>query len=255
MSPPCFNPLFSGLMISVTFALPQESRAFIAGLSAVRPGAISHSVRGRLGAQDVLVAHTGVGAACALTRITELLRLYQPRLLLSAGFAGGLDPRLGVGSLLVATNGPTPHRLARCQSWAAAREGATPPVFFGPLTTHPAVVETVEQKARLALESGALGVDMESAVLADVCRLAGLEFLVVRVISDSAEMPLPVPMAHWFDMERQCPKALALAAYLLRQPSRIAPFTRFVRGLGPARRALGTALLELIAAGGLAEEP
>ena len=78
-------------MISVTFALPQESRAFISGLSAVRPAALAHSVRGRLGGQEVLVAHTGVGAACALTRVSELLRLYQPKLLLSAGFAGGLD--------------------------------------------------------------------------------------------------------------------------------------------------------------------
>ena len=210
-------------------------------------------MRGRLGGQEVLVAHTGVGAACALTRVSELLRLYQPKLLLSAGFAGGLDPRLGVGSLLVATNGPTPRGLASCQSWAATRAAPNPPVFFGPLTTHHVVVESVADKARLALESGALGVDMESAVLADVCRQAGLEFLAVRVISDSAEMALPVPMAHWFDMERQCPKALALAAYLLRQPSRIAPFTRFVRGLGPARRALGAALLELLAEGGLAE--
>ena len=50
-----------------------------------------------------------------------------------------------------------------------------------------------------------------------------------------------------FDAGRQRPRFVALPVWLLLHPWRIAPFVRFVRGLGPARERLGRALGHLLA--------
>ena len=70
----------------------------------------------------------------------------------------------------------------------------------------------------------------------------------VRVVSDSASTPLPVPFAEWFDMRRQRPRKLGLLSYLVRHPDRAGPFADFIRGLGPARRALADLLLRIVKA-------
>ena len=49
---------------------------------------------------EIRVEHFGVGPAMAAARIESLLKK-KPRLLVCAGFAGGLDPELRVGALVV----------------------------------------------------------------------------------------------------------------------------------------------------------
>ena len=68
----------------------------------------------------------------------------------------------------------------------------------------------------------------------------------MRAISDAASQPLPVPFEDWFDLERQRPRVVALIGYLARQPSKIRPFARFVRGLPAARLALTDFLVDLL---------
>ena len=74
-----------------------------------------------------------------------------------------------------------------------------------------------------------------------------MPLLSLRVISDAAGQSFPVPNAVLFDAVRQRPRYVALPAWLLLHPWRIAPFVRFVRGLGPARARLGRALDQLLA--------
>jgi adenosylhomocysteine nucleosidase len=103
------------------------------------------------------------------------------------------------------------------------------------------------EKAVLAQSTGALGVDMETATVAAACEKTGVPLLSVRAISDSALEPLPVPFAHWFDLEAQRPRVFALLKYLATHPTQIAPFSRFVRGLTPARQAFTRFLTTFIA--------
>jgi adenosylhomocysteine nucleosidase len=155
-------------------------------------------------------------------------------MLICAGFAGGLDTRVRVGDLVVADNFSAPELRARAQ----ALTGEKPHRFFGSLVTRETPVETTADKAALALETGAMAVDMETAAVAEACRLAGVPLLAVRAISDGVTTPLPVPFGQWFDLGRQRPRPWALLKYLLRHPESIGPFTHFVRGLSPARRAM-----------------
>lgn len=228
-------------MIAIAFALPEESRDFRERTSLVRERVGSLECwRGQLGQEKILVAHTGVGPAAASARANGLLEAYRPEMLIATGFAGGLDPALKLGSIVVATNFSAPRLLARAR--AIADDHCT----FGAMVSEPTPAESVARKATLARATGAVAVDMETAAIADACTRARVPLLAVRAISDRAGDPLPVPFAHWFDLERQRPRVGALLLFLAQNPGRIAPFARFVRGLAPARRALADFLQRLI---------
>jgi adenosylhomocysteine nucleosidase len=111
-------------------------------------------------------------------------------------------------------------------------------------------LETPQAKAEFAKATGAVAVDMETATIAEQCRERGVPLLSIRVISDTARQELPVPFSVCFDVEKERPRVGALLAFLLRHPSRIRAFIRFVRTVGRARRLLSGALLDLVGGGG-----
>ncbi|KAB2648445.1 MAG: hypothetical protein DVB27_00600 [Verrucomicrobia bacterium] len=231
-------------MIAVTFALPQESRDFRHLLRQARTVGPGRSLLGNVGPEEVLLAHTGVGPVAAAEHVAALLAAHRPRLLLSTGFAGGLDPRLATGDLLIATNVSAPALVAQCRALLAGEGHAS----FGALISQPLPAESVAEKTALARATGALGVDMETAAIAAAGARAGVPLLAVRAISDSAREPLPVPFAEWFDLAAQRPRPLALVRYLAHHRAQISPFVRFVRGLTPARRAFTRFLVRFISA-------
>ncbi|MEI8234969.1 MAG: hypothetical protein WCH57_09820 [Verrucomicrobiota bacterium] len=230
-------------MIALVFALPQESRGVVAALrSPVWSGAAALPVvTGRLGDRGVLVLHTGVGEAAArrtLAHYWEMRETYGGRWesLIAAGFAGGLDPSLPAGALVLSGEAP----LERAREILGAR------AHVGGLATTSAPMETPEAKAELFRASGAVAVDMETAAIAAFCRENGVPWLALRGISDPAERPLPVPYAIWFDAAAQRPRPGALLWFLARHPGRVLLFARFVWDVCRTRRALTAALLELV---------
>ncbi len=233
-------------MIAVTFALPQESRNFIRALEQKRRCGPGPNWMGNLGGTAVLVSHTGVGAGRAAVSIDALLETNRPQLLINAGFAGALDPSLAVGDLIIGTSESGLVDKCRAAFPRAFKGAEHPRIHFGLLTTQPNVVESIDAKADLAKATGALGVDMESAIAQAACAHARVPFLAVRVVSDRADQAMPVPMEQWFDMDRQRPRPFALAGFLMRNPGRIAPFAKFVSGLEPCRRNLSAFLVALV---------
>ena len=220
-------------MIAIAFALPQESRAFIAALNS-----------GQFGSHRMVVFHTGMGPAAAsagLQQFWEKNKDHPIEGIIGAGFAGGLDPSLPAGSLVLGENYPelisAAQRLLGCRA------------HVGRIATAPNLLETPEAKAQLARETGAVAVDMESSVVAAFFKERGVHFLSLRVISDPANMPLPVPSHVWLDGRTQHPRPWALLRFLCRHPSRVMPFLRFVRSVFRGRRILATALRDLLAGG------
>ena len=120
-------------------------------------------------------------------------------------------------------------------------------IHAGGLTTQTRAAETIEAKQRLATQTGAVAVDMETSWIADVCAAAGIPMLSLRAISDAADQPFPVPGDVMFNALRQQPRYFVLPMWLLAHPGHIGPFIRFVRGLGPARAKLTEALRIIVA--------
>lgn len=235
-----FNPR---RMIAITFSLPDESRDFVSALHVTkRVGrSVGSSIRGTLAEVPVVVWHIGVGRERAAREAARLLAGAKPDLVICAGYGGALAAGMPLGEVVIDTRG------AKLEQRFNARAGK--------LFTAAHVAESVEEKRRLGAETGALAVDMETAVVAEIFEPAGIPVIGVRAISDRLEDAVPVPMDYWFDLEGQRPRVLALLGFLARNPARIAPFARFVRGLAPARAALAKTLAEMVSVLGPAPSP
>ena len=225
-------------MIAVTFALENESYDFVRclkGAQRVRRG-VGSQVRGDLGATPLQVWHVGVGRASAREQGRKLLEDARPSMVVCAGYAGALEYGIALGEVVVDWRKQRrPDGFKLSSGW---REGR--------VVTVETVAETSAAKEKLGKESGAIAVDMETGVLAEIFEASGVPLIAVRSISDRVDDELPVPMDRWFDLQRQRPRPLALLTYLASHPGRIGPFFRFVRNLAPARRNLAAALVELI---------
>jgi adenosylhomocysteine nucleosidase len=226
-------------LIAVTFALPDESRDFTARLRdarKIRRGSLP-VILGGLGEKQIAVCHTGVGAVSCRARVADFLQSHRPEILITSGFAGGLDPALKVGDLVVARNFSDAQLLSKISPQKIAA---------GVLTTQPQVAQTPADKVALAAQTGATAVDMETAIIAELCAQRGIPMLSLRGISDAAGDELPFAFSVWFDVETQKPRVGALLWELATHPAKIPAFAKFVHGITRTRARLTDALFEVI---------
>jgi nucleoside phosphorylase len=233
--------LNAGTLIAVTFALPEESKYLVAKLQGTRKleaGALP-VITGELGGRRIAICHTGVGAESCKARITSFLREHHPASLISSGFAGGLDPVLKVGDVIIAGNFSSDALLVKA---------GTAQVLKATMTTQPQVAESVADKAALFSQTGATAVDMETGIIFAQCAERGIPMISLRGISDSALDELPVSFSIWFDAAKQKPRVGALLWNLATHPAKIPRFAKFVRGINFTRARLTDALVTLIGA-------
>jgi adenosylhomocysteine nucleosidase len=142
-----------------------------------------------------LLAVSGMGgplAALAARRLVDA----GAAALMSFGLAGGLDPTLRAGTVVlpseVISRGGA--RFSTSTAWreqlsaAIAKQRA---VAGGTLLTSESAIAAVADKAAAFRETGAVAVDMESLGVAEVAAAHGLPFIAVRVIVDTAADVLP----------------------------------------------------------------
>jgi nucleoside phosphorylase len=241
-------------MIAVTFALPAESQEFLRSLSnksrADRNGI--RTIRGKIDDRAVEVLHTGVGEKVCRERLgkflsaTERIRRgeegQQIDCLISTGFAGALTDDLRVGDLLLAKNFSTVDLRERWSSLSSL------PIHLADMLTVPALIDSGEERMKLARASGAGAVDMETEFIARACAAKGIPLLSLRVISDTSHELFPAPPSVLFDIERQQTRMLKLATHLLAHPGHVPPLVQFARRIARARKILARALPEIVLA-------
>jgi adenosylhomocysteine nucleosidase len=171
----------------------------------------------------------GVGAEAARRAAEAAISLYHPALVISAGFAGALDPALSVGDTL------TPSHVidAGDGSRMKAESGE------GVLITFDTVAD-VEQKARFAKAFGAHAIDMEAAAVGKAAEAHGIKFLACKVISDSSDTSLP-PLTRFIGPDGRF-QTLRFVAHMAVRPWRWAAVMRLARDSAKAARALSVSL-------------
>src|SRR5439155_14644919 len=112
--------------------------------------------------------------------------------------------------------------------------------------TSTSIIDSIDERNEIARVAGADAVDMETGAIADVCRVHGVAFLSLRVISDTTNQPFPAPPSVLFDVERQRTNYGGLVAYLLRDPGSVWRLFRFGRQIARARASLTDAIIALV---------
>jgi adenosylhomocysteine nucleosidase len=111
---------------------------------------------------------------------------------ISFGLGGGLSPLLKVGETVIADQVISGSEQWRCDDrWRVALGAKLATAHQGPIAASTTILENAEDKAALFAATGALAVDMESAVAARFAAARSLPFAVLRVISDDARHVLP----------------------------------------------------------------
>ena len=160
---------------------------------------------GRLGNNELVLHQCGIGKVNAAIGVTELIRLFNPDLVVSTGCAGGASDMLEVTDVVVSS------QLAYHDVYCGYALGET---VYGQVQGMPARYTTPREIVEKALACGeriheglivtgdwfvddqekmrsiirlfpeAMAVDMESAAIAQTCYVFGIPFVSFRVISD-----------------------------------------------------------------------
>jgi hopanoid-associated phosphorylase len=160
--------------------------------------------------------------------------------LVSFGIAGGLAPHLRPGQAILSTEVIGDDRRWRSAagftsqiSVLARQIGAVE----GPVLGAGAILSTEADKRRAWRDTGALAVDLESAIVARAAAAAGLPFLVLRTVADPATRHLP-PAALIPLMENGMPAVARVLGEVLRRPGQIAALVGLARETRQALSAL-----------------
>lgn len=116
--------------------------------------------------------------------------------LVSWGVAGGLDPALEAGVVVLAdaimrSDGSALSSDAEWRHRLETDLDGHVPVSTGSIVHSDRVLSSVQAKNEIRERSGAVIVDMETAAIANVAVESGLPWLAVRVVTDTASMSLP----------------------------------------------------------------
>jgi len=235
----------------VTFAVKEEARPF-------------QKLIGERSALKILI--TGIGQRNAEKAIRKALAEQSPRLLLTCGFAGGLNPELAAGTVVfsadedpgirrdneaeIPASSPIPTPDGGGYGHATTLSGLAPALLAAgarPARFHCAdrVAASAESKRALRLSTGADAVEMESGIIRAICRENEILSATVRVISDAANEDLPLDFNRLMDSDQNL-KYGKLTAALLKSPGKMGALLRLQKQTRAAAERLARVLAGFI---------
>jgi adenosylhomocysteine nucleosidase len=214
--------------LGVMCAIPQELDHLLGALAdgetQLVAGARFHT--GILGGHRVVLADTGMGKVNAALVATLLADRYHCGAIVFTGVAGGLDPALGIGDVVIADHvlqhdaglveedrfvtyqaghvafiNPTDRfghpthpglltavqtRLDEFRLPVPAGRDTPPRIVYGRVLTGDQYLNSESTRERLYADFDGKAVEMEGGAVAQVCEAFGIPWLVIRALSDLA---------------------------------------------------------------------
>ncbi len=202
---------------------------------------------------SVLVVEMGIGRQRAEKALTWLLSRpsmgnvpYCPKVVIAAGFSGALRAELQIGDIILATEVVDADGHCWPTTWPTQPLTGEwqPPLHYGRLLSVPQLVSRPDEKRTLGDRHRAVAVDMETAVVARLCRQQGVPFACVRAISDTVETALSPQLVSLLEGERIAP--VRVLAALAKRPALAGELWRLAQYTRHAGRQLAQALGELL---------
>ena len=170
---------------------------------------------GKLAGQAVVLVQSGIGKVASALATALLIQQFKPDAVINTGSAGGFDPQLNVGDVVISSEVRHHDVDVTAFGYEIGQVPQMPPAF----NAHPALIEAAEQSiqalgycqtkkgliatgdsficdpARIAVIRSQfptmLAVEMEGAAIAQVCHMLNTPFVVIRSLSDIAGKESP----------------------------------------------------------------
>jgi adenosylhomocysteine nucleosidase len=213
--------------VAFIFALGIESGGLVDLLKSAETSRHKHGTEhaGKLGGREVVIVESGVGQTSAARATAETIKFYQPRWVVSAGFAGGLSEELRRGHVVMADEVVNSRGEAlktdlriespRTEEPKDQRKG----LHIGRLLTVDSILREPAERRRFADEHQAVGCDMESFAVVEACRRLNVPCLAIRIISDAVDDELPPEVEHLLRQKSLAGKVGAAAGAVIKRLS------------------------------------
>jgi len=210
----------------VVFALGVESGGMedlLSGVIRIR-GSGFFIKEGGLKGRRVVIIRSGAGRENA-SRATELLiDGHHPKIVISAGFAGGLSTALNRHDILLADSvidASGQQIILNDQGRPLQWPLDWPGLHIGKLLTLDHVVRDSSEKKALYERHQAVAVDMETFAVAEVCRRRGVPLCAIRIIHDAAGDTLPPDIERLLRQKTEVARLGAALGAIWRRPASI----------------------------------
>lgn len=182
----------------------------------------------------------GGGDESKIKSLTNFFIYYGVKGLVSFGFAGGLDPKLDRGSIIIAKSVLTPQGLEIPTSpmWSNRIAAQLHHAYsIGNILGSPHPITESQKKIELFHQTKAVAVDMESYAMAEIAQANQIPFIVIRVILDPAIKKIHSKIAALFQSDGKI-KAKSIIKTILKEPQILKEFLILGRQFYGARRQL-----------------
>lgn len=201
--------------IAIIGAMAEEVEALVAYLTepALYEKLSSVYYLGKLADKEVVVFQSGIGKVGAAVSTAYVLEHFSPKFVINIGSAGGFDPKLSVGDVVISSEvryhdvdvtlvgceyGQIPNMPAAFEAnkqlveiaQQVVQQNANHKSMTGLICTgdcfmsDKAIVELVSNRFPEMIAA-----DMEAAAVGHTCYLYGCPFVVIRAISDAVDQP------------------------------------------------------------------
>lgn len=180
------------------------------------------------------------------SRLVRELREAAPEAagIISFGMAGGIDPRLNPGDIVIGSGVTGDFPCTSDRGWVLALKAQLPRATIGAIHADGELFADKTRKLAQARKDAAVAVDMESHIAGAIAAEMRLPFVALRCISDSAQMDLPPAIAVSMKPDGGVAYGAVLGS-ILRNPGQLGDLARSVKTFSRAYGRFGGLLRQV----------